>query len=125
MRKDRPDEEGQTICLSSNPNLRFSECASDRFFQFLGSAERDLLAGLDLNGLAGGGIAAHARGALAHLQDAEAADADTLAFFQMLDDLADETAEDGLRLLFRQLIVFRDARGEMFQCNSCGWFACH
>ena len=87
------------MCLSSNPDLRFSECVSDRFFQFLGSAERDLLAGFDLNGLAGSRVAAHARSALAHLQDAEAADADTLALFQMLDDLADETAEDGLRLL--------------------------
>ena len=78
-----------------------------------------------MNGLAGGGVAAHARGALAHLQDAKPADADAFALFQVLDDLPDETAEDGLGLLFLQLIVLRDARGEMFQCNGCGRFACH
>src|SRR6202035_303626 len=43
---------------------------SDRFLEFLGGAEGDLLAGLDLDGFAGGRIAAHARGALAYLQDA-------------------------------------------------------
>ena len=43
---------------------------SDRFFEFLGGTEGDLLAGLDLDGGAGRRITAHARGALADLQDA-------------------------------------------------------
>ena len=38
--------------------------------QFLGRPERDLLAGLDLDGLSGRGIPAHPRGALPHLEDA-------------------------------------------------------
>src|SRR5690348_9848453 len=44
---------------------------SDRLFEFLGGAEGDLLARLDLDRLAGRGIASHARRALAHLEDAE------------------------------------------------------
>src|ERR1039458_4450667 len=51
----------------------------DRLFQFLRGAEGDLFARLDLDRFAGGRVAAHARGALAHLKDAEAADADALA----------------------------------------------
>ena len=39
-------------------------------------------------GFAGGGVAAHAGGALADLQDAEADDADALALLQVLCDLA-------------------------------------
>src|SRR5262245_29224572 len=54
--------------------------------QVLGGAERHLLAGLDLDGLAGGGVAAHARGTLAHLQDAQAVELDALALLQVLGD---------------------------------------
>src|SRR5215471_8836143 len=54
--------------------------SSDRFLQFFGCAECDLLARLDLNLLAGRRIAANARGALAHLKNTEPADADALAF---------------------------------------------
>src|SRR5262249_8556204 len=59
---------------------------SDRFLQFLGGAERDLLARLDLNRFAGRRIASHARRALAHLQDAEPADPDAVALLQVLRD---------------------------------------
>jgi len=45
---------------------------SDRFLEILGSAERDLLTGLDLDGLAGRRIASHAGGAMPDLQDAQA-----------------------------------------------------
>ena len=47
----------------------------DRFLQFLGGAEGNLLARLDLDRLAGRGIATHAGGALADLQDSQPADA--------------------------------------------------
>ena len=53
------------------------------------------------------GIAAHARGALAHLQDAQAADADAVAFLEVLDDQADQIAEDRFGLLLRKLMIFR------------------
>src|SRR5581483_1552746 len=59
---------------------------SDRFLQLLGGAEGDLLRRLDLDRLAGGGVAAHARGALADLEDAEPNDADALALLQVLGD---------------------------------------
>src|SRR4249919_65444 len=50
--------------------------ALDRLFEFLGGAEGHLLAGLDLDRFAGCRITPHAGGALAHHQDAEAANAD-------------------------------------------------
>src|ERR1700735_1200910 len=99
---------------------------SDGFFEFLGSAEGHFFASLDLNRLAGCGITSHARGALAHLKDAEAANADALALLQMLDDIADKAAEDRFSLLLRKLVVLREARGEMFQSNgSRGCLTCH
>src|SRR5216684_4735679 len=54
----------------------------DGFLEFLGGAEGDLLAGLDLDRFAGRGITPHAGGALADLKDAEADDADALALLQ-------------------------------------------
>src|SRR5262245_19539166 len=64
----------------------------DGLFQFLRGAEGDLLTRLDLDRLAGRGIAAHAGGALANLEDAEAADADAVALFQVLHDEIDHAA---------------------------------
>src|SRR5262249_51918718 len=79
--------------------------------------------GLDLNRFAGGRIAAHARGTLAHLQDSEPANANALALFQVLDDVSYQAAQNGFGLLLRNLVVFREARGEMLQCHCrCG---CH
>src|SRR5450830_1335562 len=92
---------------------------SDRLFQFLRRAESDLLARLDLDRFAGRRVTAHARGTLAHLKDAEAADADTLALLQVLDDVADKIAEYGFRLLLRHLVRFRERGREMLQCD--GW----
>jgi hypothetical protein len=45
---------------------------SDRFLEILGSAERDLLTGLDLDGFASRRVASHAGGAMPDLQDAQA-----------------------------------------------------
>src|SRR6187551_163494 len=56
-----------------------AKAGSNGLFEFLRGAERDLLARLDLDRFAGRGVAAHAGGALANLQDAEAADADPVA----------------------------------------------
>jgi hypothetical protein len=48
-------------CLNQRPsNPAILPERSDGFFEFLGGAKGDLLAGLDLDRLAGGGIAAHA-----------------------------------------------------------------
>src|SRR5580693_3685497 len=91
---------------------------SNRFLELLGGAEGDLLAGLDLDGFAGGRIAAHARGALADLQDAEPADADALALLEVLDDIADQAAKDGFSLLFRQFVILRKARRQVLQCHG-------
>ena len=62
----------------------------DRFLELLGRAERNLLARLDLDGFAGRRVAAHARGALAHLQHAEAHQPDLV-----LEDLGGVRAQPG------------------------------
>ena len=56
----------------------------NRFLEIFGGAEGDLLARLDLDRLAGRGIAAHASSALANLQNAQSGDPDPIAFLQML-----------------------------------------
>src|SRR6202171_209437 len=76
-----------------------SASLSDGFLELLGRAEGDLLAGLDVDRFAGGRVAAHAGGALAYLQDAEADDADAVALLQMLSHPADHGVQDGLSLL--------------------------
>jgi hypothetical protein len=60
---------------------------SDRFLEFLRSAEGDLLGRLDLDRFSGRGIAAHAGGALANLQNAKPADANAVSLLQVLGDL--------------------------------------
>ena len=92
----------------------------DGFLEFLGRAEGDLLAGLDLDRFAGGGVAAHAGGALANLQDAEADDADALALLQVLGDPGDQVAQNGFSLLLGQFLVFGDRRGQMLQRDVAG-----
>src|ERR1700675_750196 len=82
----------------------------DGFLEFLGRAEGDLLAGLDVDRFAGGGVAAHAGGALANLEDAETDDADALALLQVLGDHGDHVTENGLSLLLRQFLVLGDRR---------------
>src|SRR5882762_6748350 len=91
---------------------------SDGFLEFLGRAEGDLLAGLDVDRLAGGGVAAHAGGALADLEDAEADDADALALLQVLGDAAYHVVQDLLGLLLRQFLVLGDRRRQMLQRNG-------
>src|SRR5437764_10478348 len=87
----------------------------DGFLEFLGRTEGDLLAGLDVDRLAGSGVAAHAGGALADLEDAEADNADALALLQVLGDLADHVVQDGLSLLLRQFLLFGDRRRQVLQ----------
>src|SRR6202521_3665841 len=99
----------------------------DRFLEFLGGAEGDLLARLDLDRLAGGGIAAHASGSLADLKDAESADAEAVAFLQVLHHQADEVAENRFGLLLCHFMGLGKGGGDMLQGNGllcCGCF-CH
>src|SRR6266404_4335897 len=88
---------------------------SDGFLQLLGRAEGNLLAGLDVDRFAGGGVAAHAGGALAHLEDAEADDADALALLEMLGDTGDQIVENGFCGFFRQFVLFRQGCCEMLE----------
>src|SRR6185503_16122756 len=70
----------------------------DGCFELLRSAECDLLAGLDLDSLAGSGVAPHACRTLAHLQDAEAVEADALALLEVLGNRSDHVHEHGVDL---------------------------
>src|SRR5947209_3546970 len=113
---------------SQRPGIRCQSCV-DGFLQLLPCAECDLLTRLDLDRLARCGVTAHASGALADLQNAEAADANPVALLEMLDDEIDHAAEDRLSLLFRKLVAFGDVRREVLQrngrCSRLGWSGRH
>src|SRR6185369_13294232 len=94
--------------------------ASDGFLEFLGGAESNFLARLDLDRFAGGRVAARAGGALADLEDAEADDADALALLQVPGDLADQIGQDRLGGLLRQFMVIRQSRREVLQRDGGG-----
>src|SRR2546427_651787 len=110
MKAAHPAGDGQPFSPKAGSRAR-----SDGFLEFFSGAERDLLAGLDLDWLAGRGIAAHACRALAHLQDAESADADAVALLEMLDDEIDHVAEDRLGLLLGKLVGLGDIGREVLQ----------
>ena len=90
----------------------------DGFLEVLGCAERDLLARLDLNGLAGRGIAAHASSTLANLQNAQPDNPDPIPLLQMLGQQADEIAQNGLGLFLRHRMVIGKFRCEMLQSDG-------
>src|SRR5271170_2074951 len=108
--------------LRSHPRM-----ISDRFLEFLGGPEGDLLARLDLDRLAGRGVAAHAGGALAHLKDPQAANADAVALLEVLDHHADEIVEDEFGLFLRHLVADGEGSREMLQrdCSLCCCGLCH
>src|ERR1700675_4239904 len=95
----------------------------DGFLEFLGRAEGNLLAGFDVDRFAGGGVAAHAGGALADLEDAEADDADALALLQVFCDLADHVGQNRLGGLLRQFVILGDRRCQMLECHR-SWSRC-
>src|SRR5205085_6022116 len=101
----------------------------DGFLQFLRRTEGDFLARLDLDRLAGCRVAAHAGGALAHLQDAEASDANPVALLQVLHDDIHHAAEDGLSLFLGEFVPFGDVRRDVLQGNGgssrLGWSGRH
>src|ERR1019366_2978711 len=65
--------------LADAPNQRWL----NRLFQFLGGSEGDLLAGLDLDGLASPRISAHPGGTVLNLEDAETGQTDFVAVLEM------------------------------------------
>src|SRR5215510_8042991 len=91
---------------------------SDRLLELLGGAERDLLARLDLDRLAGGRIATHARRALPDLQNAETADADAVALLQVLADVGHQVAQHRFGLLARHFMIFGEFRREITHCDG-------
>jgi hypothetical protein len=91
----------------------YAERSLDRFLQFLGGAERDLLGRLDLDRFAGGGIAAHARTALAHHQDAQSVETDAGALFQVLGDQTDNIFQNGVGALLGEFVLFGQLAGEL------------
>src|SRR3954468_8996210 len=120
--------DGRDICLGKNnaQPSRAGRCVSDartgrrsdRFLELLGSAEGDLLARLDLDRLTRGRVAAHARGALADLQNAETDEANADALLEVLCDEIDEVAEKGFRLLLRHLMVLGQRGGEVLETDG-------
>jgi len=74
------------------PHTRGKGRGSDRFLEILGSAERDLLTGLDLDCLAGRRVASHAGGAMPDLQDAQAHQAQAVALFAIRPTMSESIA---------------------------------
>src|SRR3954454_2643391 len=111
----------RSITEKRHPGPRNGASMSDRklrlngFLEFLGGAEGDLLAGLDLDRLAGGGGAPDAGGAFAGLEDAEPHDPDPLALLQVLCDPVHHVGQDRLGRLLRQLMWLGQRRRQMFQ----------
>jgi hypothetical protein len=81
--------------------------------EVLGSAEGDLLAGLDLQRLARRRVAAHASRALADLKGAKAGDTDFRALLQVLADERDGRGKNAVRLLLGQALGLADRNGEL------------
>src|ERR1700749_991268 len=96
----------------------------DGFLQFLSGAEGDLLARLDLDRFAGRGIAAHARGALAHLQDAGTVETDALALLQVLGHHRDEIVDDRATLLVGEALLVGELVGELLGGQGYGLRFC-
>ena len=89
-----------------------------RLFQFPGGPERDLLAGLDLDGLAGRRIPSHPGRPLPHLEDAETGQTDFVALLQMAGGQRHQIAEHGLSLLLRDLMAVGQRGGEVLECDG-------
>ena len=101
------------MTLFGRKTRRLGRLLPDGFLQFLGGAESHLLARLDLDGLARGGVAADAVGALADLEDARRCG--YARPFQVLGDRGHQVGQDGFGLLLGQLLLLGDGRGEVLE----------
>src|SRR5260370_21973231 len=86
---------------------------SDGLFEVLRRAERDFPARLDLDRLAGRGVAAHARGPVAHREDAEPPDSDPRPLLEILHKEPDKIAEHRLCLLLCDLVALGEGSRDM------------
>src|SRR5579864_3319475 len=113
--------------LLSGMTPKSREATLDRFLEFLGRAEGHLLAGLDVDRLAGRGVAPHAGCTLADLEDAEPHDADPLALLQVLGDPGDDVVQNRFGLLLGQFLVLGDGRRQVLERNGrrCRCFLRH
>ena len=89
-----------------------------RFLQFLGRPERDLLAGLDLDGLTGRRVPSHPGRPLPHLEDAEAGQTDFVALLQMAGGQRHQIAQHGLSLLLCDVMAVGQRGGEVLEGNG-------
>ena len=87
-------------------------------FQFPGGPERDLLARLDLDGLAGRRIPSHPGRPLPHLEDAETGQTDFVAPLQMAGGQRHQIAQHGLSLLLCDLVAVGQRGGEVLECDG-------
>ena len=85
----------------------------NRLAEILSGSERHFLARLDLDCFAGGGIASHAGGALAHLKGSEPGDADPRAFLEVLPNQSDGTGQHLVRLFCRNPMRFANRGCEL------------
>src|ERR1700743_1872672 len=98
----------------------------DRFLQFLGGAEGNLLARLDLDGFARRRIAAHAGSALAHDEDTQTVQTDAGALLQVLGDRRDRVVEERMRRLVGHLVLLGQLHRQLARADRFDfWFRGH
>src|SRR5262249_13730042 len=85
-------------------------------------AEGDLLAGLDLDCLAGRRITAYSGSTITHHQNSEPGDFHALPLFQVLGDHADQVFQHFPTLFLCEVMLLRQRIGEMLFGDCCG---CH
>ena len=106
----RPNDLDQCDCdrQEDRPNL-------NSLLEFLGRPEHNLLARLDLDGLARRRVASHSGSTLPHLEDAETVQVDFVPFLEVAGRQRHQIAQHGLRLFLWQIMAVRQCGGQMLE----------
>src|SRR3982751_838186 len=119
-----PLRAGLNGCMQSclvtelQPDIWSRRVWSDRLLQLLRRPEGDLLAGLDLDLLAGCRVAPQPGFARANLEDAEAVDPDLGPLGQVLGEGLDELAQYGLDLPLRHVVALGQPGRQLLQADG-------
>ena len=97
----------------------FGSAVLHRFLEFPGGPERDLLAGLDFDGLAGCRVPSHPGCPLPYLKDTETGEADFVPFFRWRVVSVTKSPSTASACLFANLMAVGQLGGEVLQGDGC------